>query len=64
VEGKALVFDDSFDHWAWNDHPTDDRVILHMYVTPTLTITITLTQSTPQVEGTISASTDPSVVLH
>jgi aspartate beta-hydroxylase len=27
-EGKAIVFDDSFEHEAWNDHPTNARVVL------------------------------------
>ena len=27
-EGECLVFDDSYDHQVWNDHATDDRVVL------------------------------------
>lgn len=28
VEGEAIVFDDSFLHEAWNDHPTTPRIVL------------------------------------
>lgn len=27
-EGKCIVFDDSFEHEAGNDHPTEPRVVL------------------------------------
>jgi aspartate beta-hydroxylase len=27
-EGKAIVFDDSFEHEAWNDHPSQARLVL------------------------------------
>jgi aspartate beta-hydroxylase len=28
VEGRALIFDDSFEHEAWNDHPAEARLVL------------------------------------
>ena len=27
-EGRALLFDDSFEHEAWNDHPSESRIVL------------------------------------
>ena len=32
VEGRCLAFDNSYPHEAWNDHPTDTRIVLAVHV--------------------------------
>ena len=31
TEGRCLTFDNSYPHEAWNDHPTDTRVVLAVH---------------------------------
>ena len=50
--GKAVVFDDSFEHSVWNNHPTEARYILHLHIWhPALLPLVSTRHLDPDVQG-------------